>query len=280
MVRSLLREPLVHFLVAGALLFGLYAALDRTADEPRGVIRITAVDLEWLSASWLRQHRRAPDDRELRQLVVDHLRQELLAREARALGLDEEDTIVRRRLAQKMEFLLQDAVLLGDPDEAELRRLHGRDGSLYRSAASVSFTQLFFAREPDAERGLGALEAGAIDGLGDPTLLAHQYARVDEPTVANLFGHAFAERLFDLEAGVWRGPLRSAYGFHLVRVTERQPAAPLPFDEAREQIRANWLRDRKTEADDLLFRSLLEKYELIVDDAVGPWLGPLARAGP
>ncbi len=278
MLSAWLREPLLHFFLAGALLFGVYGALDRDADEPRSVVRITATDLEWLRSSWTRQHQRPPDDRELRQLVSGYVREELLAREARALGLDEDDTVVRRRLAQKMEFLLQDGLLLSGPDEAELRRRYDRDRSRYRRAARISFDQIFFSREIDAERGLAALGAGPIDELGDPTLLAREYPGVDEPTVTNLFGREFAEAVLGLEGGTWRGPFRSAYGFHLVRVTDRQAATPLAFEAARERVREDWLRDETGDAEGLLLRSLLVKYELVVDDAVEPWLGPLASA--
>lgn len=277
-LRSWIREPLLHFALVGAMLFGVYDALDRDADEPRSVVRITGTDLEWLRSSWTRQHQRPPDDRELRHLVSDYVREELLAREARALGLDEDDTVVRRRLAQKMEFLLEDAVRLAGPTEAELRRRYDRDRSRYRSAARISFTQIFFSSETDAERGLGALAAGSIDELGEPTLLAREYPGVDEPTVTNLFGRAFAEAVLGLDGGTWRGPFRSAYGFHLVRVTDRDVEAPLSFEAARERVREDWIRDQKSDADELLLRSLLAKYELVVEEAVEPWFGPLASA--
>ena len=104
-----LKEPLLHFLVAGGVLFGAYAWLNHGAPEnSAGVVRITASEVAWLKETWARQWQRAPDDRELQGLVADYLREELLAREARAMGLDEGDTIVRRRLAQKMTFLLED----------------------------------------------------------------------------------------------------------------------------------------------------------------------------
>lgn len=274
-----LREPLLHFCLAGALLFGVYDWLDRDAGEPRSALRITSAEIEWLSATWERQRQRAPSDEELRRLVADYVREELLAREARALGLDEDDTVVRRRLAQKMEFLLQDAVLVAGPDDAELRRVHARDRSRYQSAAIVSFTQAFFSTASDAERGLDALEAEPLAELGDPTLLAREYLRADEETIANVFGSEFAEGLFRLEPGEWLGPLRSEYGFHLVRVTDRLAARPLPFEEVRERVHADWLRERKAHTEELLLRSLLEKYEVIVEDALAPRLGPLASAG-
>lgn len=273
-----LREPLLHFVVAGALLFAVDAWRNRDAVEPRGVVRITSADVEWLSASWTRQRQRAPSDEELRRLVADSVREELLAREARALGLDEDDTVVRRRLAQKMEFILQDAVRLTGPDEAELRRSYDRDPARYRTVAGVSFTQLFFRSEADARRAVAAVETTPSDDVGDPTLLARHYDLVDEAAVADLFGSAFAERLFGLEPRRWSGPIRSQYGFHVVRVTERRDAQTRSFEEVRERVHEDWLRDRRSDAETLLLHALLEKYELIVDDAVEPWLGPLADA--
>ncbi len=273
---SWLRDPLLHFVLAGSLLFGAYDWLDRDEGEPSGVLRLTAADVEWLSAQWQRQQLRAPSDVELRRLVTGFVREKLLAREARALGLDEDDTVVRRRLAQKMEFLLQDAVLLAGPDDTEIRRLYDGDRSRYANATSVSFAQAFFSDRADAERGLAALENEPLDDVGEPTLLARRYEGLDEATVSSLFGSEFAESLASAAPGEWRGPFRSAYGFHLVRVTERRPAEPLPFEEIRERVRADWLRDRQEQADEQLLRSLLEKYELVVDDAVEPWLGPLA----
>jgi parvulin-like peptidyl-prolyl isomerase len=276
--RSWLREPLVHFVVAGALLFAVDAWRNRDAVEPRGVVRITSADVEWLSATWTRQRQRAPSNEELRRLVADSVREELLAREARALGLDEDDTVVRRRLAQKMEFILQDAVRLTGPDEAELRRSHARDAARYRSAAGVSFTQIFFRSDADAQRAVVAIETTSPGELGDPTLLARTYDLVDQAAVADLFGSDFAERLFELEPGRWSEPIRSQYGFHVVRVTERRAAKVLAFEDVRERVREDWLRDRRSDAEKLLLHALLEKYELIVDDAVEPWLGPLADA--
>src|SRR5215217_5924997 len=144
----LLKEPLLHFVMLGGLTFGAYSAFGTAQQEagPQPVIRMAAADAEWLKGMWTRQWRRPPTDEELTGLVADHLKEEVLAREAKALELDVGDTIVRRRLAQKMTFLLEDTIRTVEPPEAELRGLYETQPDLVRTPARVSFTQVFFRR--------------------------------------------------------------------------------------------------------------------------------------
>lgn len=156
----LLKEPLLHFIALGGLLFAAYAALGGRdqAEQPPPSIRITSADADWLRDMWTRQWRRAPTDEELTRLVVDHLKEEVFAREARALELDVGDVVVRRRLAQKMAFILDDAVRIAEPPEAELRALYEKRPDLVYSPARVSFTHVFFR----SERGEGRLRASLV----------------------------------------------------------------------------------------------------------------------
>lgn len=153
-MRGLLREPLLHFLLAGSLLFVVYTWLNRDGGDTPRVVHITAADVNWLRETWARQWSRPPDENELRSLVAGHLKEKLLVREARELGLELDDTVVRRRLAQKMEFLVQDAASLTEPGDAELRRLYKKNIADYRSPTQISFTQIYFRNKADALRGL------------------------------------------------------------------------------------------------------------------------------
>ncbi|HSO46879.1 MAG TPA: peptidyl-prolyl cis-trans isomerase, partial [Rhizobiaceae bacterium] len=156
-MRRWITEPLLHFLLAGGLLFAAYAWLNRGgADEPR-VVHITAAEVTWLKESWTRQWQRPPSEQELRGLVTDYLKEELLAREAKEMGLDEDDTIVRRRLAQKMAFLVQDTARLAEPGEEVLRRFYDARRAQYQAQARISFMQLYFETEAAARRALGEL---------------------------------------------------------------------------------------------------------------------------
>lgn len=208
-MRGWFKEPLLHFLVAGGLLFAVYAWLNRGGgDEPR-VVRITAAEVNWLRETWARQWQRPPSEQDLRGIVADYLKEELLAREARELGLEENDTVVRRRLAQKMEFLVQDTARLADPGENELREIYNANRARYQNPPRISFTQIYFTTEAAARQGLDQLATHGAADLGDRTLLERDYAEADEQAVRSLFGPEFAEKLFALEPGQWRGPVAS-----------------------------------------------------------------------
>jgi parvulin-like peptidyl-prolyl isomerase len=271
-----LREPLVHFAFVGALLFAIHAWLDRGHEAERDVIRVTAAEVEWLAGIWARQWQRRPDEEQLRGIVADYVREQLLAREALTLGLDVDDTVVRRRLAQKMQFLVADAMRLAEPSEDALRTLHAADAARYATPPHVSFRHIFFRDEAAARLGLTELAHKSPEQLGDPTMLAGGYVGVDERAVASTLGADFAARIFALEPDAWRGPVASAYGFHLVRVDERVAAQPRPFEEVREDVAEQWRHAERLKTEEQLFAALLAKYELRVDADVAPLVAPLA----
>ena len=160
---KLLREPLLHFLIAGSLLFGGYEWLNRAAPAPEteGPVRIGDGEVRWLRETFANQWRRGPTGEEMNDLVATLVEEELLAREARGLGLDQNDTIVRRRLAQKLTFLVEDTSRIADPSEDELRRFYVEHATRYRTEPRVSFTHIFFSpeRRPQAEDDARALLA-------------------------------------------------------------------------------------------------------------------------
>lgn len=275
-----LREPLLHFIVAGGLLFVIYGWLnDEKSNEPH-VVRITAAEVNWLRETWARQWQRPPSEPELRGMVADYLKEVLLEREARELGLEENDTVVRRRLAQKMEFLLQDTAQLAEPGKEELYQFYNSRRELYVEPAHISFNQIFFRDEPSAQQGLQELVMNKTAVHGDQTLLEREFARIDRQTLANLLGHEFAEVLFTLEPGRWHGPVTSAYGFHLVWINERQVAQLRPFDEVHTQVLNDWYRSRQAVTNEQYFAGLLEKYDVVVEESVRPLIGSLPAFMP
>ena len=278
----LLKEPLLHFVMLGGLMFAAYSAFGTARQEaqPQPVIRMSAADAEWLRTMWTRQWRRPPTDEELTGLIADHLKEEVLAREARALELDVGDTIVRRRLVQKMEFLLDDTIRTTEPPEPELRVLYETRLDLVRTPARVSFTQVFFRREDGDGRARASLvalsdAAATPDEEGDRLLLGDTFADQDELALANLFGAAFAQAVLALPAGRWSGPIESGYGLHLVKVTAVSPPQARPFAEVHERLAEEWRRERQETAQAQLLQGLMRKHQVVVDPSVRPWLGLL-----
>lgn len=278
MLRALLREPLLHFLLAGGLLFGAYGWLDRDASRAgERTVRITATELNWLKETWTRQWQRPPDEAELRGALTGYLKEQLLAREAKELGLDYDDTVVRRRLAQKMEFFLQDALDSGEPGEEPLRRLYEASRERYRAPDRLGFRQMLFGSEARAREALEQLGQTPEAVAGDPTLLPEAFTDADAQSVAAQFGAPFADRLFALAPGDWQGPLKSGYGFHLVRIETRQAGEMQPFEVVRERVREEWRRQEQAKAAEQFYAKLLEKYQVVIDDDLRPLVGPLAQ---
>ena len=271
------REPLLHFLIAGGLLFAAYGWLNQeSADEPQ-TVRISVAEVNWLKETWTRQWQRPPTEEELRSLVTDYLKEALLAREAAEMGLDDNDTIIRRRLAQKMAFLVLDTARILEPEEAELRRYYDTNRSNYQAPARVSFTQLFFKNESDAKQGLAHLSTRSPDELGDPSMLERNHAEADVQAVRSQFGDAFSREVFDLETGQWLGPVVSTYGHHLVRISAREAVQPLPYEAARAQVLEDWQREQQTRTSQSFFAELLKKYDVVVDESVKSLVGPLTE---
>jgi hypothetical protein len=282
-MKRLLKEPLLHFLVLGALVFAVYSWLNRSVPHDKGAagtVRITSNEIAWLKETWSRQWQREPSHDELRGLVTDFLKEELLAREARSLGLDQDDTIVRRRLAQKLEFLVQDTSHLAEPTERDLRRFYEANPERFQTAAHISFTHVFFSREKraaaaaEAKAALNDLARGANPAdLGDRLLVDSEIVDADMQSVAGQFGRDFANAVFALKPGAWNGPIESGYGLHLVRVSEVKAAKRRDFSKVKTQALEYWRQQRQRQDNEKYFASLLKKYDVVVDDSVKPLIG-------
>jgi hypothetical protein len=284
-IKRLLREPLIHFLAIGAILFFAWSQINHDRQFPAAAqqVHIGPGDVAWLKETWARQWQREPTRDELRGLVMDYLREELLAREARAIGLEENDTIVRRRLAQKLEFLVQDTARLAEPTEDDLRKFYLANPERFQIAARISFIQVFFSREQrrdatgDARDALTRLSTGGANAseIGDRSLLDSEFRDSDLQAVAAQFGKGFANAAFAQPAGTWNGPVESPYGLHLVRVLEVKPGRQRDFAEVRAQILERWREERQREENEKYVAGLLRKYDVVLDDSVKPIVGPL-----
>jgi peptidyl-prolyl cis-trans isomerase C len=259
------------------LLFAVNAWRDRQRPlaQEAGTIAVTAGTIAWISEGFTRQWNRAPDEAELRGLVNDYVREEVLYREALALGLDANDTIVRRRLAQKMEFLGQDIATAVQPDEMALRKFFQENAAHYAKSARLSFQHIYFSKEKrgdrleaDAREALAALGNGASDeSVGDPFLREHEFSDANEIEISSALGREFATQIMTLPTGEWRGPVRSSYGVHLVRISDRAEPQPVEFESVREAVVRDFSEERRIAANNDFIRRLKERYLISVDEA-------------
>src|SRR5215471_5174948 len=275
-VRRWLREPLLHFLLAGALIFAVYELLHPAAGRIDLINQITLTqdDLRQLAVHWLAQGRPPPTVAEMRELVDERVREEILSREAAALGLDKDDEIIKRRLVQKMNFLAQDLAALLAPSDADLAQWYAQNSNRFALPPRASFRHLYFSLDrPGArERSGAALDKSAgkpadapeAAGLADPFMFQDYYAERTPEQVAREFGPPFAKALFQLKPGAWQGPVQSGYGWHLVFIDAIEPRRVPAFEEVEPDVKSAWLDQKQGEIKRTTFDAMRARYTVVV----------------
>lgn len=273
-----LRNPLLQFVILGTALFFLF----RLVRAPRSIegqrIEITQAQIERLAEVFSLQWKRPPTEQELEGLVDSYIREEILYREALALGLDRDDTVIRRRLAQKLEFLAEDLAALAEPVPSELRQYFEENVDDYALPPRMSFSHIYFSVD---RRGKEAAEKAAretlerirrasptpdeIAELGDPFMLQSHYGSRTDREVADLFGREFASALVELEPGSWQGPVPSSYGLHLVRLEALAEGRTPELAEVEARVKADFVDARRREANEAFLAKLKDRYEIVVE---------------
>jgi hypothetical protein len=269
---KILKDPLVHFLVIGAALFALSAWRGETIRTGRERIVIGADQVaQARDAGALLKGRPLTDD-EVAALVEPAIRDEVLYREALALGLDKNDDEVRRRLVEKMSYLTQDLADPAPSSEQELRKFYDASPARFEIPELVTFDQVYFnpnergdARAA-ADAGLARLRAGGAPAeVGDHTPLRGTYENAPREQVTVLFGDALAAALFTMPPGDWTGPYQSDFGLHLVRLRGRTERRLPPFEEIREQVANELAAERRRERNEAEYRRMRDRYEIVVE---------------
>ena len=269
----LLKDPLVHFLAIGAALFAVAAFRGQSVTTGREQIVVTAEQVTQARAAAAALQGREPTSEELRALIEPTVRDEVLYREALALGLDVNDDEVRTRLIEKMNYLTQD---LADPEpssEQELRQFYEASPDVFTIPSLVSFDQVFFspgsrgdALEADAAAGLAALRAGRPAAeVGDRTPLRESYDDAPREQVAVLFGDELADALFNAPPGAWTGPFRSDFGLHVVRLRGRSDARLPPYEEIAARVAEEFGAQRRREANERAYQEMRARYDVVIE---------------
>jgi len=273
-MRRLLAEPLLHFLVLGAALFGLFSLTGKKEAEQPAKIVISAARMENLANSFARAWKRPPGAEELRGLIDDYIHDEVFYREGKALGLDRDDVVIRRRMRQKLEFIAED-MSVAEPGDEQLAAYLASNAERFKSEDRLTFTHVYLSaarrealqRDADSIAAKLANENTNIDAetLGDHFLLGTEFQAMPRSDVTRTFGEHFAAQVFSMEPGRWQGPVWSSYGLHFVSVSERAQGGLLPLDSVRPAVRREWMNARRLEAEQSLYRTLRDRYQIVVE---------------
>jgi len=283
LLKKWLREPLLHFLFIGGVLFVTYNLQNEGVVESNRIV-INEAEIDRMITLWEKKRQRLPTQEELQGLIEQQVREQVMYREAIAMGLDKNDSIVRRRLAQKVEFISSDLAELVKPSEAELENYLATHKDQFERPAKMSFVQIYIdpnkhlKKYPDkhadddqdyAKRLLTKLKQADssvdIKTVGDPLMLKQQYDQVSEYDIARLFGKNFASQLFSLPTGSWQGVISSGYGDHLVRIDHKVTARLPKLESVRSKVRDEWQAEQRRLMNEAFYKSLRLRYDIVIE---------------
>jgi len=279
------REPLVHFLVLALLVFAAHYFLASSAGEGKSDrIVITSGKTEQIAARFAQVWQRPPSLQELKGLIDDQVKEEIYVREALALGLDKDDTVIRRRLRQKMELLNDAGADALSPTDAELEAYLKSHPEMFAVNPAMSFQQVFLNPQRQGT-GIGQTIATILgtltanpetdaSTLGDASLLPAEMPLTSLKSIGHMFGSEFADAVGKAEVGAWTGPVASGFGLHVVRVSERQEGRSPALGEVLNAVMREWTNDKRKELENDHLAALLKRYEVTVESV------PAAGAKP
>ena len=273
-----LREPLLHFLLLGVALFGVYGYMHRGRGgfESSRQITLSLDELQQMDTYFVSQWHRQPTPAEFQAMVEDKVREEVLYREALAMGLDKDDTIVKRRMAQKMQFLAEDVAAAHEPSTAELKAWFEKNRNQFALPSRYSFRHLYFSpdkrgknAQQDAAKALtkisGQPEDSAVAAsLADQFMFQDYYGDQATGAIAKEFGPQFAVAIEKLKPGSWQGPIESGYGWHLVFVGTVIPGRIPAFEEMEPDVKTAWLGEQKRQAWQKAYQEMRAKYAVLL----------------
>jgi peptidyl-prolyl cis-trans isomerase C len=278
MFSKCLREPFIHFLILGGLLFGLYefTSSDSTAAS-ESTLKISLEMIQTLEEQWLARNGRDVEESVLDELIENLIREELLVREAKRLGLDQNDVIIHRRLMQKMDFLAANLSSMAVPDDEVLQGYYEANKEAYRVDEKRSFTHIYFSgekrganAEADAQAFLDKpLEEKALESrrnVGDNFILTYDYKARSQQQVAQVFGTKFSEKLFALEILNWQGPIVSEYGAHLVYLESIERSYIPEIAGIYKKLVDNYMQEQLVILKDRNYQEMRSRYRIIVEN--------------
>ncbi len=274
-MKKIFREPLVVFLLLGGAMFALFQQVSNDALPDNVEIVVTKGHIQALLVGFEKVWQRSPSAKELDGLIQNYIREEVLYREALAMGLDRDDGIVRRRLRQKMEFISENLANLDAPEEQELHAYLAAHQENYRQPTRFSFRQIYFntskrgqAAQADAMTLVATLQAQDADvaTLGDPLMVKQQFNSETEREIERALGSQFLQSLRETPTGSWQGPITSGFGLHLVHIDERIDGELSKLNDVRELVIRDWASVKRKQTNEAFYETLRKRYKMTVEN--------------
>lgn len=268
-----IKEPLLHFLLLGGLLFFMYDMNSDNTVSTKSIV-ISKAEIKHLKSLWTKTRQRVPTQSELQVLIEHEIREKIMYKEALALGLDQGDSFVRRRLAQKMEFFSSDLADLAKPSEEELLQYMSTNKEMFKSPGKISFMQVYIdptkhELQTYAQTLLETLKSKGneadISTLTDSRMFKQIYTGESEYSLKKKFGETFVKELFALPVQTWQGPITSGYGEHLIFIDSVTPSQQEPLNLVRDKVVMEYKAQKRKEMDKVFYGNLRKSYDVTVE---------------
>jgi len=273
-MKPFFREPLVHFIILGGLLFAGHSLWQRHVTKADYTITVSPEEMERQATIFAGENRRQPTDDDLKALLFAYVEEQALMREATRMGLGSDDTIIRRRLAQKMRFMIENVDAPQEPDEETLNSWFEANIGSFVNPETRSFSHIYFSPEKHGDNidknvktVMNIVDDADWENLGDPFMLKRQFTRLSTVDVNRLFGAEFAAGVFNAQMTGWQGPIDSAFGRHLIKIDAMTPKITPDLQEVRPQVIRAWQDKTQREANTQRLKDLIQKYNVVVEDA-------------
>ena len=275
----LFTEPLIQFLIIGACIYGAYALFGAPEEDFRDTrVHVDSARINAFISGWESRWNRPPTRDEIDGLIQSYIKEDVLYRQAVLMGLNEDDPITRRRMAQKLEFLTSDLAMMVQPAEGDLEQYFNENSELYRAPDRMTFSQVFFDPDDrgnrtleDAKEALVKLQTAGVPTeesmqVGDGFMLQGDFVSVTEAEAARQMGNGFVEAVVKLEPGSWHGPVLSGYGVHLVYMYDYQKSPPAIFEDVQAAVLENWQLEQREKFNADFLENLKTRYEIVIDE--------------
>lgn len=277
-IYKLIKEPILYFFILGFVIFGLHSFLNRESQDDTDplTVDVTSADIEWIRSSWEARMKRQPTQQELQSLVSSFIRDEILYREALAMGLNDKDLVIQRRLVQKLTFVIEDLAETMEPTDDELKNYMKENQGKYRIPEMMSFTHIYF--NPDKRKAALKEAKIVLDRLktaeslseeavssGDMIMIASSFRKGSPDEIARVLGKEFADNLFSASEMGWQGPIMSTFGPHLVYIEEHIASKIPAFENIREKVKNDFMYERKNQVVDDAYKAVRSNYTILVE---------------
>ncbi len=270
---KLFREPLVHFIILGSLLFIGHSLWQSHVSKAEYTITVSPDEMERQATIFAGENRRQPTDEDLQALIFAYVEEQALMREASRIGLGSDDTIIRRRLAQKMRFMIEDVDAPQKPDDTTLDTWFKDNINKFVRPETRSFSHIYFSPEKhgknlevNVDKVMNIVDDAEWKSLGDPFMLKREFKALSTIDIKRLFGADFAAGVFNAKISGWQGPIDSAFGRHLVRIDETRAKITPELADIRPQVISAWQDEIQRETNTKRLKDLIKKYKVVIEE--------------